>query len=379
MRLALLLILVSLNIYGASVSHIIVLNPSSKEIELSQDDLNHFKITLFNASRSDSLVIPRYNNCLHFKGKLAGYNGQFILFGKSISYSEVKVEHPKFVTSFFELNKTFAFKDSIDEFNARHHILFHSTQLTLEQNCPQEPNYDFLFWSNSTPKGGYLYENLIGVLMKDSLPTDSLKSIGKEYELLYKGKSHTGKQVIYQLPKGKLKQTKNQAITRFLIDSNRVKDSGVLIDSTAYFFYSSFYKINALSINQIEKWNFAPISGLKSMAKSTAYITTNDLEMGCGLYNYPEGLGLNIIKWQKQTSLKESKDRCKEQAKLIANDKEYVILHTKTFSISGGKDVGKKKRSNEKRMGEIYKEDKELKKQYNAPFGYIEPIVLAPK
>ena len=73
----------------------------------------------------------------------------------------------------------------------------------------------------------------------------------------------------------------------------------------------------------------------------------------------------------------EFKDKCAEQEQLAQNDKEYVILHTKTYSSAGGEDVGKKKKSNEKRMGQIHAEDKILKKEFYAPFGYIEPIVLS--
>lgn len=377
MRLLIAFVFCYSSMLANSVSHIIELEPSTVDFTLTQEDLNHFKITLFNASGTDSLLIPRYNNCLHFKGKLAGYNGKFIFYDKKIPYSQVKVEHPKFPTTYFELNKTDAFKDSVDLFNKRHHILFHKTKLELFMDCPQEPTYDFMFWSDKKPMGGFYYENLICVLMKDSLSTDSLKGIGNEYNLQFQSKSYTGLQVIYKLRKGKLKGGKNPIFPLLVSDSLRVKDAGVLIDSTYYAFFSSFYKIHALTINQIEKWQFDPISGLKSMLPSITYIKANDLEMGCGLYKHPYGLGLNILKYQNQIIKQEFKDKCNEQSQLLQNDKEYLILHTKTYSISGGEDIRKKKRKNEKKMAEIHADDKILKKEFNAPFGYIEPIVLS--
>lgn len=361
----------------AMISHLVNIKPIFPGYELSQEDLNHFKITIFNSTRSDSLLIPRYNNCLIFKGKLPQYNGEFILYDKQIPFTSIKVEHPKFITSFYTLNKTVADLDSIDVFNKRHHILIHNTVVELEQECPEEKNFHFQFWSDKQPKGGFIYENLIGALFNDSLSTDSLKSIGNSIGLTFKDKSYTGKRVLFQLQKGKVKTGKNKSIIALLNDSNRIKDAGLIIDSAQIIFFSSFCKIHALPITSIEKWGFEPISGLKSMTSSMNYIKSKELEMGCGLYRHTYGIGMNIINWQKQSFLNELNDRCSEQKQLLKNDKDYVTLHTKTLSISGGKDKGNKKISNIKKMTEIHESDKELNKEYKAPYGYIEPILIS--
>ena len=361
----------------ASVSQLIILKPFSNEVSLSEDDYNYFKITLFNATRTDSLILPRHNNCLTLKGKLLDYNGAFVLFDKKIKYTAAKVEHPLFLTSVYPINKTIIQSDSIDFFNKKHHIHIYKTDIELIRECPDKKVFDFFYFSDEKPKGGYNYENLIGVLFKDSLPKDSLKEIGNNFGLKFKSSSFTGKQVIYALAKGKLKKVNNKTIIALLNDSTRIKDAGVLIDSTDFQFFSSFFKIHALELNQIEKWKMEPVSGLKSFSKTMAYIKTNELEMGCGLYKNATGVGLKIIDWQVSTFKKELEDKCTEQYKLNENDREYVTLHTRTFSISGGKDIGEKKVQNEKRMGEIHEEDKILKKDYNAPIGYIEPIIIS--
>jgi len=375
MRLFFLFLSISTLSFG-KISHIIHLKPNASFV-LSEEDLNHFKITLFNDSRSDSLILHRYNNCLVFKGQLENYNGEFIFYDKKIKYSQAKVEHPKFLTSFHALNSTFTDKDSVDVFNKRHHILIHETILNLEQECPEESNFDFMFWSNRKPYGGFIYNNLIGLIMNDSLSHDSLKSIANLNNLSFKSKSHTGKEVIFQLNKGKLKAGKNKVISALLMDSLRIKDAGILIDSNEFIFFSSLYKIHALPIGKIKKMKFRPISAVKSMESSMNYIKEHELEMGCGLYKRADGLGIKIINWQQEVFDNEMKDKCEENQKLTANDKGFVVLHTKTFSISGGKDIGKKKAQNEKRMAEIHEEDKMLKKEFNAPFGYIEPVVIS--
>lgn len=361
----------------ASVSQLIIIKPYSPDKTLTEEDLEHFKITLYNSSRNDSLNLLRYHNCLFLNGKLPQYNGKFILFDKKINYYEVKIEHPKFTTSFHPLNKIEITTDSIDEFNKKHHIHIYKTEIKLEMECPEEEKFDFLYFSNQNPKGGFLHNNLIGVLFKDSLSTDSLKSISKDFKLSFHSKSYTGKQVIFQLDKGKLKSGKNKTIETLLLDSTRIKDVGIVVDTNKFEFFSSFYKIHAVEINQIKKWNMEAISGLKSFSKTMSYIKYNELEMGCGLYQNKLGLGINIIKYQNQTHQKELNDKCIERKKLKENDAEYVTLHTRNFSISGGEDLGKKKINNEKRMAEIHEEDKILKKEYNAPFGYIEPIVIS--
>lgn len=361
----------------ASVSKLIIIKPYAPDKTLTEEEIAHFKITLYNSSRSDSLNLSRYHNCLFLKGKLPQYNGEYILFDKKISYSEVKIEHPSFVTSFYPLNKVEIATDSIDEFNKKHHIHIYKTEIELEQECPEQNQFDFLYFSDQKPKGGYLYNNFIGALFKDSLSNDSLKSIASDFNLDFHTKSYTGKQVIFKLAKGKLKLGKNKIIQTLLLDSSRIKDAGIMVDTIQFEFFSSFYKIHALEINQIEKWNMEAISGLKSFSNTMNYIKSNELEMGCGLYQNKLGLGIDIITYQNQTHQKELNDKCAEQKKLKENDAEYVTLHTRNFSISGGEDLGKKKINNEKRMAEIHEEDKILKKEYNAPFGYIEPIVIS--
>ena len=374
----LLSILFSLN-WGAfaKVTHLIVIKPKYDQLTFGENELNYFKITLFDEYRKDSLIIPRYSNCLNFKGKLAQYNGDFILYGKQIPYSEIKIEHPRYVTTFAHLNKTVTTIDSIDTFNQLHHILIHETVIEIEQECPEDPKFDYLFKSGTQSHGGFYNENHIGVLMHDSLCIDSLKSIAKKYKLTYKNKSYDGKTILFKLQKGKLKKGKNKVIGKLLMDSLLVKDAGVTTDTNLISYFSSFYRINALYIDQIEKWKFNPISGLMSMAEALVYIKNNELEMGCGLYRIKNGLGYKILDLQKQIKVNTHKTKCKESALLVALDKEYIIIHTRTFSIHGGKDIKKKKKfKNEKRMAEIYEEEKEVKKSFYTPFSFIEPILL---
>lgn len=360
----------------AKVTHLIVIKPEYDQLAFGKNELNHFKITLFDESRRDSLLIPRYSNCLNVKGKLAQYNGEFILYDKQIPYTKIKIEHPRYVTTFTHLNKTVALIDSIDIFNQRHHILIHETRIKVEQECNEEKKFDYLFKSGNQSHGGFYNENHIGVLMHDSLTIDSLKSVAKKYKLTYKNKSYDGKNILFKLQKGKLKKGRNKVIGKLLMDSLLVKDAGVTTDTNLISYLSSFYRINALHIDQIDKWNFEPISGLMSMAKALIYIKNNELELGCGLYRIKNGLGYKILDLQNQIEVKTHKKKCKESALLIALDKEYITIKTRTFSIHGGKDIKKKKLKNEKKMGEIRKEEKEVKKSFYTPFSFIEPILL---
>ena len=360
----------------AKVTHLIVIKPKYDQLTFGENELNYFKITLFDEYRQDSLIIPRYSNCLTFKGKLAQYNGDFILYGKQIPYTEIKIEHPRYVTTFAHLNKTVAPIDSIDIFNQRHHILIHETVIEVEQECHEDPRFDYLFKSGNQSHGGFYNDNHIAVLMQDSLTIDSLKSIAKKYQLTYKNKSYDGKTILFKLQKGKLKKGKNKVIGKLLMDSLLVKDAGVTTDTNLISFLSSFYRINALHIDQIDKWNFEPISGLMSMAEALIYIKNNELEMGCGLYRIKNGLGYKILDLQNQIEVKTHKKKCKESALLIALDKKHIIIHIRTFSIHGGKDIKKKKLKNEKKMREIYEEEKKVKKSFYTPFSFIEPILL---
>ena len=212
----LLSILFSLN-WGAfaKVTHLIVIKPKYDQLTFGENELNYFKITLFDEYRKDSLIIPRYSNCLNFKGKLAQYNGDFILYGKQIPYSEIKIEHPRYVTTFAHLNKTVTTIDSIDTFNQLHHILIHETVIEIEQECPEDPKFDYLFKSGTQSHGGFYNENHIGVLMHDSLCIDSLKSIAKSISLLIKTNPMMGRRYFLNCKKVNSKKVRTRLLANY--------------------------------------------------------------------------------------------------------------------------------------------------------------------
>lgn len=373
-----LLLWVGSTALSAKTSHLAFVKINYDSLKYGEQELDYFKVTLFNENFTDSILLNRYQNCLVLKGQLPQYNGTFLYYDKKINYSWVRVEHPRYDNQLLPLNTEVAQKDSVDEFNKRHHILFHITEVDLEETCMEQPGYDYLFWSNGVPYGGYLYPNQIGVLLKDSMGADTLRKIAQNHDLNYQSVSYNGKVVIFNQEK-KLKKKKNKGIVTLLEDSNLVEDAGFMLDTNTYLFASSFHRVCGVTIKEIEKRKLKPIGGLQSLAVETMYIREKELEMGCGLYRYDLGMGYWIFDYAAKLKDEELKDKCYEQSKWAVLDKEYHVLHTWNFSISGGSDKGKKKANNEKRMMAIHEEQKELMKQYKAPFAFVEPIIISPE
>lgn len=218
-RLICLLVFVMSFSGEAKTSHLFQIKINYDSLKYGENELNYFKVILFNENFTDSIQLKRYNNCLVLKGKFPQLNGSFFHYDQKVKYWWVQVEHPRYAKQLVKLNTDLVDKDSVDVRNKRHHIFTHVTELTCEEICPQNPNYDYMFWSNNEPFGGYMYENLIGVLFKDSLGTDSLKSIGEQYDLNFHSVAYTGKLVVYNHKK-KLKKKKNKVLIALLNDSN---------------------------------------------------------------------------------------------------------------------------------------------------------------
>lgn len=338
--------------------------------------MSFVRVTLFTRNRLDSLVLLKYNNCLEFKNKLSSYNGGFIHIDKQIKFTEVKIEHPRFNTIFTELNTINVSKDSIDVFNKKHHILIYNTSVTLEKECATKPDFDYLFWTNNNPYGGYYFRNEIGVLFQDTLTDTLFKQFTNRFNLTLIELDVTKKLLRFKMNNEEIKDSKNKIIQNILMDSLIVKDVGFVIDTVSFSFVSSFIKVASLPIKEIKKMDLIPISGLKKLSKEMRYIKANNLEYGCGLYRSKEGYGYSLI--QFQNSIKEEKtiNKCKEQEKLLELEFEYFTLQTVNLSSSGGKHSGRKKELNLNKMVSIYEKEKEIKPSYFAKMGRLDLILI---
>lgn len=361
----------------AKVTQVLELKLTFNQAIIPQNQHSNFKVTLFNEDFTDSLLLKPHNSCSELKNKWSFLNGKFIFINKAIPYRKVRVEHPDYITNTADIDLSVIKKDSTDTLNKYHHILFKESFVKLEKNCLQKNNFDYTIWIDGQPVGGYYYENLICVLFNDSLSNDSLKSIGALHELALLSTSHKNAIVIYKLNKGKLKPTKNKIIQTLLNDSLRIVDAGIPLDTSTYAFFSNKFKLCGLTLKQIEKLKFTPISSLKSLIKRQNYIIENELEMGCGLYKNSEGIAYDIITNYNEIRQQQLDNKCNDQKKLLALDQEFMVLKTKTFSISGGKDKNKKAEKNYERMREINEEQKELNKTYKAQLGFLYPVIIS--
>lgn len=336
-----------------------------------------FKLTLFNDDFTDSLTLLPHNSCIQLKNKWAFLNDKFVFIDKTIPYKKVRVEHPDYISNCVPLDLSTIKRDSTDTLNKYHHIIFKESFIELEKNCTEEKPFDYTLWIDNQPVGGYHYENLICVLFQDSLSIDSLKSIGLEHKLSLLSASYKNSIALYQLTKGKLKPTNNKVIQSLLADSLRIVDAGIPNDTNNYSFFSSKFKLCGLSLKQIEKLRLNPISSLQSLVKQQNHIIENELEMGCGLYKNTDGIAYAVITNYNKIRQEQIEKKCTEQEQLLKLDKEFIVLKTKTFSISGGKDKNNKAERNYDRMRAINEEQKELNKTYKAKLGFLSPVIIS--
>jgi hypothetical protein len=333
--------------------------------------MDFVKVTLFTNDRSDSILLKKHNSCDKLKNRLQGYTGEFILIDNEIKYTEVKVEHPRFTTQFSKLNTLYIAKDSIDVFNKRHHILIFHTTVSLEKECDNKPEFDFLFLANETPQGGYIFRDQIGVLLHNTLPDSLLSKFSHNFKIDLIEKDSSNKILRFRTRDLEIKDGKNKLIRDILLDSLIVKDAGVMIDTIENSFLSSFIKVASLPIKDIEKFNFFPISGLKKLTSEMNYIKNKKLEYGCGLYRCKTGLGYNLFELQNNVKLKRTNIKCDERAELLALELEYFKLKTHNLSSSGGKYDGKKRERKTNKMVKIYAREKEIKLSYYSKLGRV--------
>lgn len=360
----------------SKTTHFLTITPKFQSHFEKEHELNFVRVTLFTENRQDSLVLLQYNNCLEFKGKLPTYNGRFILIDKQIKYVEAKVEHPRFLTIFAKLNKTKIFKDSVDVFNKRHHILIYNTDIVLEKECETAKEFDYLFWSNNSPKGGYFFRNEIGVLLQDTLPDTLLTVFSEKYNLIELERNSESKRFRFKLKETVLKDGKNKIIKQLLLDSLIVRDAGAVIDTVSFTFISSFLKVASLPIKQINKLRLQPISGLKKLTAEMNYIKDHKLEYGCGLYRCKDGSAYELLSLQNDLKNNHTAKKCEEKEKLLKLEFKYFSLQTINLSNSGGKDEGRKRELNLNKMVKIHEKEKLIKSSYLAKMGRIDLILI---
>lgn len=334
-------------------------------------EIDFVKVTLFNSDRSKRLILKKNNSCDQFKVSLNGYKNEFIFLTENIRYTEVKIEHPRFTTIFSKLNTINISKDSIDVFNKRNNILIYKTIVVLEKACETKTEYDFLFSVNKYSQGGYFFRNEIGVLLHDTLSSKQIESFSDKFKIVIIEKDSTNKLLRFKTKNWEVKDGRNKIIKLLLQDSLIVKDAGVIIDTVENTFLSSFIKVASLPINEIEKFNFLPISGLKTLNSEMNYIKNKKLEYGCGLYRCKTGLGYELFEIQKNIKIKMTNKKCNERDELKALELEYFKIQTYNLSSSGGKYDGKKRKFKIEKMVKIYNREQEIKPSYFAKTGRI--------
>ena len=354
------------SIYSKTTTLITVIPTFKAHFDKSYE-IDFVKVTLFNSDRSKSLILQKNNSCDQFKTSINGYKGKFIFLTENIKYTEVKIEHPRFTTVFSKLNTIDILKDSVDVFNKRNHILIYKTTVVLEKACDKKPEYDFLFSVNKDSQGGYFFRNQIGVLLHDTLSPKQIEKFSNKFKIGIIEKDSTNKLLRFQTKDWEVKDGRNKIIKLLLLDSLIVKDAGVIIDTVENAFLSSFIKVASLPINDIKKFNFLPISGLKTLTSEMNYIKNKKLEYGCGLYRCKIGLGYELFEIQKKIKIK----ICDERDELKALELEYFKIQTYNLSSSGGKYNGKKRENKKEKMVKIYKREEEIKPSYFAKKGRI--------
>ena len=358
------------SIYSKTITLITVIPTFKAHFDKSYE-IDFVKVTLFNSDRSKSLILQKNNSCDQFKTSINGYKGEFIFLTENIKYTEVKIEHPRFTTVFSKLNTIDILKDSVDVFNKRNHILIYKTTVVLEKACDKKPEYDFLFSVNKDSQGGYFFRNQIGVLLHDTLSPKQIEKFSNKFKIGIIEKDSTNKLLRFQTKDWEVKDGRNKIIKLLLLDSLIVKDAGVIVDTVENAFLSSFIKVASLPINDIKKFNFLPISGLKTLTSEMNYIKNKKLEYGCGLYRCKIGLGYELFEIQKKIKIKMTNKKCDERDELKALELEYFKIQTYNLSSSGGKYNGKKRENKKEKMVKIYKREQEIKPSYFAKKGRI--------
>ena len=363
--------LISFSSLFSKTTYLITITPQFKTHFEKNFEMDFIKVTLFTNDRSKNLVLQKNNRCDKFKTTLNGYTGKFTLISKNIKYTEVRIEHPRFNTIFRKLNTINILKDSIDIFNKRHHILIYNTTVTLEKECKTKPEYDFLFIANETAQGGYFFRDQIGVLLHDTLSKEKLDTFSNNFNIDLIEKNNTKKLLRFKTRGWKVKNGRNKLIKLLLLDSLVVKDAGVIIDTIENAFLSSFIKVASIPIKDIEKFNFCPISGLKTLTSEMEYIKNKNLKYGCGLYRCKIGLGYELFDLQKKIRIKTTNKKCNERNKLRDLELEYFKTKIHNLSNSGGKYYGKKRVRKKNKMIKIHKREQEIKQTYFAKQGRI--------
>ena len=261
--------------------------------------------------------------------------------------------------------------NSIDVFNKRHHILIYNTTISLEKECDSKPEFDFLYLSNETPYGGYFFRNEIGVLLQDTLSKKQLETFSDNFKIDLIEKDSSNKILRFRTRDWEVKDGKNKTVKMLLLDSLVVKDAGVMIDTVENAFLSSFIMVASLPIKDVEKFNFFPISGLKSLTPEMNYIKDKKLEYGCGLYRCKTGLGYELFELQNKVNTRMTNKKCDERSELRALELEYFNIQTHNLSSSGGKFDGKKREHKTKKLVKIYDREQEIKPSYYAKLGRI--------
>ena len=360
----------------SKTTHLITITPNFDTHYEKDYEMDFMRVTLFTKNRLDSLILLKYNSCLELKKTLSSYDGAFIYINDQIKFTEVKIEHPRYSTFFTKLNIQNISKDSIDVFNKRHHILIYNTPISLEKECNTKQDFDYLFWTNNNPYGGYYFRNEIGVLLQDTLTDTLFKEFTNRSNLELIELDAQKKILRFKMGGEEIKNTKNQVIKELLLDRLIVKDAGFVVDTVSFSFVSSFIKIASIPTQEINKMKLIPISGLKNMSQEMSYIKENNLKYGCGLYRYKEGHGSNLIHIQNSIKKEKIFNKCTEKEKILELELEYLFLKTINLSSSGGKHSSRKKELNLKKMARIYEKKKKLKPAYFSKIGRLDLILI---